>query len=131
MMIQFTVDAIPVPQPRQRHAVVRGHVRNYTPKDHPVQAFKLAVQLAARQAYHSAPLTGALELWVVFAMPRPKSVKRSHPTGKPDLDNLVKGLLDALKGIAWGDDAQVCKMNLVKRYADESACVDVMIEEMD
>jgi Holliday junction resolvase RusA-like endonuclease len=28
-------------------------------------------------------------------------------TTKPDLDNLVKGLKDAMTGIAWHDDTQV------------------------
>jgi Holliday junction resolvase RusA-like endonuclease len=37
-----------------------------------------------------------------------------------DLDNLLKGILDALNGLAWGDDAQVvCFAGVHMRAADE------------
>jgi Holliday junction resolvase RusA-like endonuclease len=41
-----------------------------------------------------------------------------HPTGKPDLDNCVKLLMDALNGILWRDDAQVTDIAVIKRYAE-------------
>jgi Holliday junction resolvase RusA-like endonuclease len=40
-----------------------------------------------------------------------------RPTGKPDLDNCTKLLMDALNKIAWRDDAQVVKLAVAKRYA--------------
>lgn len=40
-----------------------------------------------------------------------------RPTGKPDLDNCVKLLCDALNGLAWRDDAQVVGMRVRKVYA--------------
>lgn len=38
---------------------------------------------------------------------RPKSLVRQPNTVKPDLDNVVKLVLDALNGYAWHDDCQV------------------------
>lgn len=32
-VVQFVVPAVPVAQPRQRHALVAGHVRNYTGRE--------------------------------------------------------------------------------------------------
>jgi len=115
MEISFTVPSVPVAQPRQRHAIIAGHVRNYTPTKSPVNAFKAAVQLAFHQAYvPTAPLEGPLALSCVFVMPRPKRLvwkKRDMPrqphTGKPDLDNLAKSVKDALKGLAYRDDSQI------------------------
>ncbi|MBR3385491.1 MAG: RusA family crossover junction endodeoxyribonuclease [Atopobiaceae bacterium] len=38
---------------------------------------------------------------------RPKRLERQPHTVKPDLDNVVKLVLDALNGYAWHDDCQV------------------------
>ncbi len=43
------------------------------------------------------------------------------PTGKPDLDNLLK-ILDALNGLAFEDDAQIVVVtHLAKAYAEPDA----------
>ena len=45
---------------------------------------------------------------VLFVMQRGKTVKRPLPSVKPDIDKLLRTVYDALTGIAWVDDAQVC-----------------------
>lgn len=40
---------------------------------------------------------------------------------KPDCDNLLKAILDALNGIAYQDDAQVQSVAATKRYTDRPA----------
>lgn len=40
-----------------------------------------------------------------------------RPTGTPDIDNLLKTVLDGLNGVAFRDDAQVCEVVASKRYA--------------
>src|SRR5690606_8407672 len=111
-MIKLVVPAVPVAQPRQRHAVIGGHVRNYTPADHPVQAYKAAVMLAAHEV-GVRPLDGALAVDVDLYLPRPKSLmRRKDPAGpiphtaRPDVDNLWKSTADALSGLMWRDDSQ-------------------------
>ena len=47
------------------------------------------------------------------------------PAKKPDLDNIIK-VLDALNGIAWGDDAQVVSVFARKYYA-ETPGLDIVI----
>lgn len=42
------------------------------------------------------------------------------PSGKPDWDNFGK-IMDALKGIVWGDDAAVVDGRVIKRYSDKPA----------
>jgi Holliday junction resolvase RusA-like endonuclease len=140
-MISFTVPSVPVAQPRQRHRVMsfggNSFVKNYTPGKHPVNAFKSAVQVAAKAAYQDAPLAGPLSLRVVFVMPRPQKFcrKKDDPgrlwcITKPDLDNLVKALKDSLNKLTWGDDSQICRTIQTKLYAarDEQPCVEVEIE---
>lgn len=58
---------------------------------------------------------------------RPGTVK----TTRPDLDNVVKQVCDALNGVAWLDDAQVVRVAASKWHAaqGESARLEVEIEE--
>lgn len=56
-------------------------------------------------------------------MPRPASVKpakRYYPTVAPDLDKLLRALLDGIgqSGVIWGDDSQVVRLTAWKAYAD-------------
>jgi len=41
-----------------------------------------------------------------------------HAMGRPDVDNCSKLVLDALNGILWRDDAQICELSVTRRYAD-------------
>lgn len=50
------------------------------------------------------------------------------PTKKPDIDNIVKIVLDALNKIAFKDDNQITKLNVEKLYGDEEK-ICVKIEE--
>ena len=53
-------------------------------------------------------------------------------TGDPpwlDLDNLAKALLDAIKGYAFHDDAQVCRL-LVERRQGERERISIRVEKL-
>jgi Holliday junction resolvase RusA-like endonuclease len=80
-----------------------------------------AIQLAARKHYKREPVTGAVALRLAFKLRRRKTVKRLYPTAQksePDLDKLERAVLDALTGILYVDDAQVCDVQSSKRYPD-------------
>lgn len=51
------------------------------------------------------------------------------PTKKPDADNIVKIIADALNRAAYYDDAQIVRLSYSKVY-DEVPHVDVMIEDL-
>lgn len=137
--IKFKVPSIPVAQPRQRTAVRDGHAVNYTPTKHPVNQFKAAVQMAASEAYQGPPLECPLGLAVVFVLERKGKLKKRSPNPtyyankRPDLDNLMKSLADALNGLLYRDDSQICEAILTKRVAagDEQPHVDVHFQELD
>lgn len=142
-MISFTVHAIPVAQPRQRHRVIssggRTFATNFTPRADPVNAYKATVRLAASAAYTGPPLDGPLLVSLVFVMPRPKAMRWKsrpmprawQPTGK-DLDNLAKSTLDALIGLLFVNDCQVCRLLALKVIAagDEAPHVEAEIDEL-
>ena len=52
------------------------------------------------------------------------------PTKKPDSDNIIKIILDALNGICYHDDSQVCKIYFEKKYS-EIPKVEITIKEID
>lgn len=119
-MIQFHVPGLPVSQPRQRHAIIAGIVRNYTPTNHPVQSFKSVCRLMASSRVPK-PMSGPVAVEMAFYFPRPsnkvwktKPMPREVKTTKPDLDNICKAVMDSLNGVCWVDDAQVCKITLSK-----------------
>ena len=136
--ITFVVPGVPVAQPRQRHAVIAGHLRNYTPSRHPVNTFKAACQLSARQAYSGPPLTGPLVCELVFVLPRPRSAPKR--TGgrlahckRPDAENLAKSVLDALTGLLYDDDRQIWRLVVTKWVAavDEQPQVEIHVREVE
>lgn len=52
-----------------------------------------------------------------------------RPTKKPDIDNIIKAILDALNGVAYKDDTQVVQVMATKKYGDK-AFVEVAIFEL-
>lgn len=136
-MIEFTVPAVPVAQPRPRATAINGQARMYEAKaSHPIHSFKATVRHAAAQAYRGPQLMGPLVVWMTFVFPRPKNrIWKTRPmpsephAKKPDIDNCVKSVLDALNGVLFADDSQVCNCNVVKRIAsgDEQPHVAVTI----
>lgn len=142
-LIEFTVPAIPVAQPRQRHRLMniggKMLATNYTPIRDPVNSYKATVQMAAQNAMASAPLSGPLRVDMVFVFPRQASkVWKSRPmpryphVKKPDRDNLAKSTQDALNGLAWVDDAQICAGEIEKWHAagDEQPHVEIRIRKL-
>lgn len=46
------------------------------------------------------------------------SAGRIRPAKKPDIDNIIKSVLDALNGVAYHDDTQVVAVFAEKYYSD-------------
>lgn len=120
----FTVRGTPVAQPRPRAKAIGRSASVYTPKKHPVNAWKALVREAARMRCHVAPGPGPVRVQITFDMPRPlRLMRKKDPEGcvvhtsTPDADNLAKSTLDALTEAEWWlDDAQVNDLRVVKRY---------------
>jgi len=82
------------------------------------------------------PIAGAVSVAIMACMPIPASWpkrKRSlalggdvRPAVKPDIDNVAKAVLDAMCGVVFEDDRQVCKIFAEKLYS-ESPRVEVVV----
>lgn len=134
MAYEFEIPGRPRALARARRAANGGM---YDPESN--REAKWLVALAARNA-GVRRIDGPVALSVSFWFARPKSHFNSkglrpgvptHHVQVPDVDNLVKLLKDALKGIAWRDDAQVVDVYMRKRWATSGvARTMVVIEEM-
>lgn len=126
--VAFKVDGKPSrwQRPGQGINPTTGEAMRFTDKE--AEAGKQRIAWAARQAFGSRrPFTGPVVVRIVaiFAIPPswPKALQKAAREARvmhvadPDLDQLVKQAKDALKGIAYIDDNQVCGYpNSAKRY---------------
>jgi Holliday junction resolvase RusA-like endonuclease len=66
----------------------------------------------------------------VFKKPRSAPADRARPIVKPDLDKLMRACCDALSGVLWKDDAQVCEATIAKIYGDVE-CVHISVQMIE
>lgn len=110
-------------RPRMTRA---GHT--YTPDSTVIaeNAVRDAWVAAGRPSFGEAPVGVSISVFTV----RPKvhfkrdgslsaaGLRAVYPVKKPDLDNVVKLVCDALNGLAWRDDSQVGTLMVMREWAD-------------
>lgn len=131
--VSFTVFGDPVPKGSMRPFTRRkgGEVVGVgmtAGNEKRARSWNAAVHAAAQAAARGGmrPLEGPLHMTIRFWLHRPKSAPKSrrvYPGKRPDLDKLVRGLLDPLTGILFVDDAQVVSLLAVKDYAPEDTAL--------
>lgn len=138
-MISFTIPGQPVPKGRPKFARRGSFVQAYTPEK--TASYENLVKLHAAQAMAGgAPITGAVELriWLQVAIPS-SMTKRDRakigtggtlPVKKPDLDNVLKALTDAMNGIVYKDDAQIVRAVVDKVYS-ETPKAEVLVQRCE
>lgn len=52
------------------------------------------------------------------------------PQKKPDIDNIVKIVLDSLNKIAYDDDSQVVELEVKKRWTEETERIEFLIDNI-
>ena len=128
------------PKPQQRHRHFRLGTYDPSKKD------KKDFIIKAKQSHKiDIPLLTPLYINIKFYMKRPKShfrtgkfanyikdkwIKLPH-TKKPDIDNLIKFVLDALQGQNgyYLDDSQVVRLYAEKIYTDNPHTEIMILEE--
>jgi crossover junction endodeoxyribonuclease RusA len=59
-----------------------------------------------------------VDMDLLFIFNKPKTVKRNEPFVRPDLDKLIRAVLDGLTGVAYEDDQQVVRLTAQKAYGE-------------
>ena len=135
-MVKFTVPGKPVGKQRPRFSRTYTGVRTYTPRK--TQEYEDLVRISYRQV-SKQKLEGAISATIYGYFEPPRSISKKQREQmlngnisyikKIDSDNLAKSILDALNGVAYDDDSQVCLLIVQKLYA-ETARVEVVLEEI-
>ncbi len=123
---------------RPRFARQGTFVKTYT--DAKTLTYEKSIQTYAKQAMGStSPLIGAVAAYLHIGVPIPPSYSKTRqkacieglerPTKKPDIDNIVKAVLDGMNGIVYLDDKQVVDLHLTKVYS-ETEGIDIMVKEI-
>lgn len=125
--ISFRAVGIPKGQPRPK-AFSRGNRAGvYDPGT--ANEWKASVA-EAMKSHHGMSYNQPVSVSIVLFLPRPKghfgakglkvSAPRNH-TGKPDLDNAAKAILDAMTDFQfWKDDSIVCSLIISKMWTEGS-----------
>ena len=122
----FTIPGEPVGKGRPRFSGTKnGRVHTYTP-DKTAQYEKLVKRHWKESGGKSfGEKQVAVDIYAYFPIPKSYSKKRvqeiidnnEKPTKKPDCDNIIKIVLDALNGLAYDDDKHVVSVCCIKLYA--------------
>ncbi len=129
MKLSFKVPGIPVAKGRPRFRRFGKFVSTYTPAK-TLAAEKSLIE-KVRKFKPELPIVEPVHLDITFFMPIPKSTPKKKAEimrkeglphiKRPDLDNLVKLVKDALNGVFWKDDSQIFSMNVSKKYSENPA----------
>ena len=140
-MIKFTYHGEAVGKGRPRYSRRGEYVHTYTPQK--TKNFEDAIRFEF-MASNCEPMPVydrevSLKATVLVGIPIPKSYSKKKqalcrdrfiaPSKKPDIDNILKSVFDALNGYAFADDVQIVQVYAEKVYAEEPF-VEVEIDEL-
>ena len=120
--MRITIPLSPVAKSRPKFG--KGHA--YTPEK--TKVFEESVRWILKGAGVECLIKPVpIKVSLTFYLTQPKRGKWDYPTGKPDLDNLLK-CLDSANGILWEDDSQIVEIHATKKFAKEGY-IEMEVEE--
>lgn len=109
----FFVSGKPIPQGSLKF--INGHAIHVRAQD--LALWRADIARIARTVINDKAKFG-VELHLTFILRKPKTVNRSEPFIRPDIDKLSRAVLDGLTGVAYEDDEQVVKLTAIKEYGE-------------
>jgi len=136
MDLSFTIVGIPVAKGRPKFFRRGAFVGTFTPEK--TRTYEDSVISQAIQYKPDRPMECPLRVTLRFFFPAPASMSKKlrllaegevlFVPKKPDIDNLIKSILDPFNAIFWQDDKQVVVVTAEKRYSPRPR-VEVLIQE--
>ena len=126
--ITFCVPGHPQGKGRARSVMRGGHIAHYTPEK--TRSYESIIRGFAYEAMLKAiPFDGPVEVVMsaIFDIPASWPAKKRaaamcgdiKPTKKPDIDNIIKAVVDACNGVVFRDDCQIIKGQYAKAYGPQ------------
>ena len=139
MNICFSVIGDPIAKARPRAISVKGRTWVYTPKA--TRNYEEEIKKQSMQYKPEKPIEGPVSVGLKIFRKIPKSMSKKNkklveegklmPIQKPDLDNYIKTVTDALNGIFWIDDSQVISYLLgTGKYYSDNPRLEIEIVEI-
>ena len=131
--VSFFVPGKPIGKGRPRFTRA-GHT--YTPAITALAEKRVAaIASDAMITAQRKPRISRCSVHIIATWPVPKSWTKQRQAaalsndeipGKPDLDNIAKLILDALNGVVYEDDVQVCMLTVTKLYGETPGCAVIV-----
>lgn len=121
----------PMPSPRPRFRNAGKFVQTYMPTSYTKHKEFIQKQMPKLMTDRSLKITLLFEIPMAQSWSNKKKLqllKQPH-TAKPDIDNLLKTVLDAANGHVWIDDGQVFELHTKKIYSDTPK-IKIKLEEI-
>jgi len=130
--MKFVILGEPVPKGRPHLSSFGGHARAYTPAKTRKAEDNMRAQIVNQLPkdwipYNETPLS--IHIFIFRSKPKSISKKRIFPVTKPDLDNFIKSILDAMNSVVFRDDSIVCKIEALKNY-DDIPRIEIWVDEL-
>lgn len=136
--VKFTILGEPRGKGRPRFAKQGNFVKTYTPEE--TLNYEAYVKMCYIQAANGIKLNGAIcsDIICYYSVPTSVSKKKREKMlcgyypcqKKPDIDNIIKSIFDALNTIAFDDDKQITLM-IVKKVYGEVPRIEVRLTELE
>lgn len=141
--LKFEVVGEPQSWKRAGHFVMNGHVKTFTPAA--MRSYQSLIAMSAREAQIREGMNpetfifkGAIRVVVTAYFPVAESRRKGKHalfegqphTQKPDADNILKNVCDALSSVAWHDDCSVYEKLVTKRWTYQAPRCVVEVEEV-
>ena len=128
-MTELTFHFPVTPQPKLRPRLNKCTGFVHTPQK-TINAAQELQAYAIRQlpkGWKPSPHPAVVMLSFYFERPKSASVKkRPKHTVKPDIDNLIKMVMDSLNKIVWVDDTQVYSISAQKHYGSKEGIMMIV-----
>lgn len=123
---------------RPRYRRVGKFVQTYTTKSTKCFELGLREQFLEQVGSIYGMYDGRIEMYIEIYIAMPKSwsnrlkttMNGTSHTNKPDIDNIIKAILDSLNGLAYNDDKNICSIHVTKKWDFENR-IDVSINYLD
>jgi len=131
------IEGTPIPQGSKRAFRVGNRVVVTDQQGQALGLYREAIARACRPS-HPSPVHGPVAVNLAFMFVRPRGhygkrgLRPSAPAQKitkPDVDKLVRAVLDAMTGVVFVDDAQVVSVQAAKWYAEQDFTLLWVTEE--
>ena len=128
-ILKIVIPGSPIGQGRPKFSTINGHPKAYDPeksRNYKAYVRMLATQAMKETGFEMIDGPCAVRINAFFEVPKSKSKRfreaalkgTERPTKKPDADNIVKAIQDALNGLTYKDDACIVELACNKYYGE-------------